>query len=166
MEACVADTAGVKRNVVLTATMQASRIYGEAGINLVWVNRCTATSVTLMLLTGRNEVSMIRQLAPANEVLGFALPAARRVYVFYDRISVTSGTTFERLLQRVIAHEIGHVLLPGQGHSEHGLMAAQTALREPTTFTETQRASMRRFVTEGGCERPMSSARGTCPGVE
>ena len=40
------------------------------------------------------------------------------------------------------------------------------APRQPRTFTETQRASMRRCVTEGVVKRPMSSARGTCPGAD
>ena len=149
VEVCVADPEHVDGRVVLGATMQASRIYAEAGIAVIWVNSCSPDTVVLTLLTGEREKTMIRELAAGTRVLGFALASARRVYIFYDRISVTSGFTFERLLERVIAHEIGHVLLPGQGHCERGLMRAQAALAEPATFTDAQRTFMRRFVTEG-----------------
>jgi len=49
------------------------------------------------------------------------------VYVFYDRIAqVSEGNQLDSaaLLGAVIAHELGHLLLPSGSHSTRGLMRA------------------------------------------
>jgi hypothetical protein len=50
-----------------------------------------------------------------------------------------------RVLGRVLAHEIGHQLLPAQGHSASGLMRATLDYKEPAppAFTTTQLDSIR-----------------------
>jgi hypothetical protein len=53
-------------------------------------------------------------------------------FIFYDRIvALRTHTTFlPAVLGRVIAHEIIHLLLPEQEHSELGLMRGQWALED------------------------------------
>src|SRR5262249_48195086 len=64
-------------------------------------------------------------------VLGLATGNERQagtvVYIFYDRVSHLSARYEERggrLLGHVIAHEVGHLLLPYGAHSRSGLMHA------------------------------------------
>jgi hypothetical protein len=61
----------------------------------------------------------------SDETVGFAIPGSRAANVIYERIRriarrrrVASGL----LLGYVIAHELGHLLLPARSHSSSGLM--------------------------------------------
>jgi hypothetical protein len=59
------------------------------------------------------------------EVLGLATVDCGMVWVLYDRIvdrSESISVRTSRVLGFVMAHEIGHVLLAGRGHSHVGLM--------------------------------------------
>jgi hypothetical protein len=83
--------------------------------------------------------------------LGFAPHATNRAYIFGDRIAslVTSGRRdFEVILGRVLAHELGHLLLPGQGHSNAGLMRKQVDFRSAKVmgFTDEQRQSIQTLL--------------------
>jgi Predicted metalloprotease len=149
LEACIQDAPPASYRAMLSATLMASQIYAEAGIMLRWANRCLPHMLVVIMLTGEREAAMSARLQPQKAVLGFAVTRAHRVYLFYDRLSLIAGDRFEKILARVIAHEIGHVLLPAQGHSDHGLMRSQADLKEPASFTTTQREFMRRFITNG-----------------
>lgn len=48
-------------------------------------------------------------------------------FIFYDRMIAlrTQATPLPSIVGRVLAHEIVHVLLPGQSHSDFGLMRGQ-----------------------------------------
>ena len=69
---------------------------------------------------------------PGPAVLGTALISPQQnlscfATVFADSVVATTRrarTQFGRLLGRVIAHEIGHLLLGSSSHSQHGLMRA------------------------------------------
>jgi Zn-dependent peptidase ImmA (M78 family) len=84
-------------------------------------------------------------------VLAQANSEARRVYVLWDRI----GPAVDRqaiahgdALGLVIAHELGHVLLPGRGHSRSGIMQANydVFLSYRLKFTAEESAAMRAFI--------------------
>ena len=60
-------------------------------------------------------------------VFGRASRPIRRAYIFYDRIldhARLTGSNVARLLGAVIAHEVGHLLLPAFSHSPTGIMRA------------------------------------------
>ncbi len=50
----------------------------------------------------------------------------------------------------MLAHEIGHVLLPGVGHSPTGIMQASVEVRmlAPLRFTDQQSESMRGLLRQ------------------
>ena len=55
--------------------------------------------------------------------------------VYYESVLAVarnSGVATSKLLGRAIAHEVGHLLLPGGGHSPSGLMRAPWAYEELT----------------------------------
>jgi hypothetical protein len=62
---------------------------------------------------------------------------ARIVYVFCDRIreaSVKYWQEYTEVLGLVVAHELGHVLLPAHRHSNRGVMNGRTNLWGKTAF--------------------------------
>ena len=76
-------------------------------------------------------------------MLGVAPPATGRVYLMWDRIVRRAAKRHalpEVVLARVLAHEIGHHLLPGQGHTTSGLMTAVLDGGSPNApaFSDTQ----------------------------
>ena len=74
-----------------------------------------------------------------------------RAYIFGDRIAnlkISGRRDFEVILGRVLAHELGHLLLPGQGHSNAGLMQKQVDFRSAKVmgFTGEQRQSIQTLL--------------------
>jgi hypothetical protein len=82
------------------------------------------------------------------EVLGRASRPTSRAYIFYDRVfdhARMTGSDVSRLLAGVIAHEVGHLLLPALSHAPSGIMRAhwdRQMVRVPD-FTVDQGATIR-----------------------
>jgi predicted Zn-dependent protease len=58
------------------------------------------------------------------DVLGRAVPGISRAWVFANRVSEMTklgAIDANRLLARVVAHEIGHLLLESKAHAPHGI---------------------------------------------
>src|SRR5262245_28928862 len=102
--------------------------------------------------------SMVDRLRPSPGVLdGCAIRAERggMAYIFYDlilRMPALKSEQASRALGRVIAHEVGHLLLP-RGHTSNGLMRPIWDPRELKSdddssfvFTAQQAAMMRAVV--------------------
>lgn len=135
-----------------TARVRTDYIFGDAGIRVVWllkgedlgVPAGPAERIHLVLIDEETG----RRVPGTRETLGFAVPAAGRVYVHYDRVhdlARVHGVRPGWFLGVVIAHELVHVLLPRAGHSRGGLMAR--SLRPdpavPAAFTRTEAQSLR-----------------------
>ena len=149
----VIDQAGVPPNVLIRAKQEATRIYDGIGITLVWLDmgaigvghRRTIKIVT-HALAGRGIASSALGVAA-----GTTETRGTMAYAFYQRIQDTAhviGTNTGMLLGHVIAHEIGHLLLPYNAHGTTGLMRgswdteqAVRASRGLLTFT-TQEADL------------------------
>jgi hypothetical protein len=109
-------------------------IFREAGIHVAWMGR---TTEPFPELGGDRIVLVLLDLSDANRVitgdptrLGFAVPPANRVYVHYPRVAALArerGVQPGWFLGVVVAHELGHVLLPRAGHAEAGIMAPSLA---------------------------------------
>jgi hypothetical protein len=140
----VRDYARVPPTTLEQAERQAAAILREAGIQIVWAERAAAgvrssnqdevqsadrlADVALGILTS----SMAGKLAFPGEKLGFALPCAPDesaciADVFYQRVeelAARSRTPLPRVLACAVAHELGHLLLGANSHSERGIMRA------------------------------------------
>jgi hypothetical protein len=114
-----------------TARARVRFIFQEAGIRIVWTPESEtpeqATRGVLpihVVVLGEDAADHL--IAGDAGRLAFAIPSARRLYVHYDRVS---GLAREHNVQPgwflgvVIAHELAHVVLPGAGHADSGLMA-------------------------------------------
>jgi len=131
-------------------------IYRAAGITLTWagpllkpvaeVPRDGVRRVAVVLVN-------IQQPFDGSEhdtadVLGRAVPGISRAWVFANRVSeMTKVGAIDpnRMLARVVAHEIGHLLLESKAHAAHGIMRAGLELSEGGfyRFTEEQASLMR-----------------------
>jgi hypothetical protein len=128
------------------------------GITLDWASGPAGESdedairLTAHVLSGGRTSRFLKDspLLPES-VLGVAPDKTSRVYVFWDRIvqrARRGEVRLDRVLGRVLAHEIGHHLLPAQGHSSMGLMRASLdyqTLALPT-FTDAQNQSIRTLL--------------------
>lgn len=128
------------------ARRQATRIYAAAGVDLLWTEDDgdgRARRVTVTMVTGRRADPM---LPP--RVLGRAFRGANLTYVHVGRVVALArrrGVTPGTLLGNVIAHELGHILLPTAGHSGRGIMTETLNLLTTSAvgFTPEQAVAIR-----------------------
>jgi hypothetical protein len=108
----------------------------------------------MWVVLGRADRSerMIARLRGPADLLGMAPPGSRRVYIFSDRIrhyAEFKKRSFEEVLGHVLAHEIGHQLLPEHGHADTGIMRADIGDAFSTPwFTRRQFRSIHRSLLD------------------
>ena len=140
----------VPPDIVTRAKPVVTRIYRDAGVNVIWSDaRSSAGQVDPLQAPATADWGfalvilpreMTDQLTVATDALGAATGTpedrGRMAYVFYNRVERISRTylnTARRramddvdtviVLAHAMAHEVGHLLLP-HGHSATGLMRA------------------------------------------
>jgi hypothetical protein len=120
----VAHYADVDPKTMKEAERVASEVYRRAGIEIQWVEPSTYEGATRLYVNVLSQ-EMAAPYYASDETVGFAIPGSRAANVIYERIRqaarrrhVASGL----LLGYVIAHELGHLLLPAHSHSSSGLM--------------------------------------------
>jgi hypothetical protein len=130
----VTDYRHVSRDVLTEAEQLASKVYRKAGVRTVWTDGAAATAqpdgafhVDVLLLSKNMVVQKSQLDGIPEQVLGRAARPTRRAYIFYDRVAYhakLTGSGVAVLLGAVIAHEVGHLLLPVFSHSPSGIMSA------------------------------------------
>ena len=134
----VIDQSALPGWVLWPATAKASRLFSATGVCLAWkgatgVSRQEALQANDEMQMLAESIELLIKSSSADEhkgALAFAAPFARtgvRITIFYDRIAAlrsASAPAAETILACVLAHEIGHVFLRTNGHSESGLMRA------------------------------------------
>ncbi|MEP6917602.1 MAG: hypothetical protein ABJC89_18265, partial [Acidobacteriota bacterium] len=137
MRVLVVNTAGAPTNVVAAAEEAAARVFRRAGIDTTWRNGSgegtvagtgaadddLKSSIIINLMSPSMEA---RAVAPPT-VMGFAVSGGRLASIMYgrvERLAQNASTDLATTLGHVIAHEIGHLLLPPNAHSGGGIMNA------------------------------------------
>jgi hypothetical protein len=141
----VIDYAHVSRSELAEAEKEATQIYERSGVRTTWVDGDVTSAIDdgAMHLT----IIMLARNASAgvmDQTLGCA-PHPTHAYVYHDRIAAFArrhAVGIGVLLGNVIAHEIGHLLLPGQGHSNDGIMQANITVHS-IRFTPAQGDAIR-----------------------
>ena len=122
----IMNRAEVPADTLNRAQDDATRVFRLSGIALVWVGAeaCQAGCLTVRIVT-----QPVSAKSRDPHMLGVApsTPEARGInlWIFYPRIRVYSaelGMHTSQLLGHVMAHELGHLLLPYGAHSVAGLM--------------------------------------------
>jgi hypothetical protein len=120
---------------VLEAEARATRIFKAIGVSIRWVNdestspggdRHGAFDASVTVLSAGATASFIANSSVPVDALGVTIVHTTHAYVFGERIRYVAGSRQDVpvLFGRVLAHEIGHLVLPGAGHSDVGIMRA------------------------------------------
>jgi hypothetical protein len=146
--------------VLLEARQQAAMIFDAIDVALVWTDQpgthegTTPIQLVAVVLSDARTGQFLSGSDLPRSVLGVAPHQTGRVYLFWDRIARRARENDvlpQIVLARVLAHEIGHHLLPLKGHSESGIMrpSLNYAVHERPTFTEAQAESIRKLLSDG-----------------
>ena len=159
----IENRAAVLPEIIASAQAELAHIYDVAGVRVESSvqpdhSRCVGQlTVHVALLGGDMADRYIEKEHVRSKVLAQANGEARRVYVFWERVgpavdhqAISRGDA----LGLVIAHELGHVLLPARGHSRSSIMQEnyQVFFSYTLKFTADESAAMRAFIasqTEG-----------------
>ena len=110
------------------AERQAARIFSVMGITLVWINVKDNEPYYDPGAHARIIVVSNSRTQRNRRTLGIAHSGNMTAYPFYTRIvafAEDNSAGVAGLLGHVMAHELGHLLLPSNSHSLRGLMRAQ-----------------------------------------
>ena len=140
----ICDAQNMPPGIVASAQEIAGDVYRAIGVALEWSDAgCAADERSLT-------VNMIARSASALDVsdvtLGFAEPGTSVATILYDRVLSYARhyhVKREVLLGYVMAHELGHLLLPRNSHSTEGVM-------RPVINLEQAAAKRLRFTKEQG----------------
>jgi len=134
LEIYVYNHAGVRHEVISQAEEDATRIFRLAGLRALWVNCSTAgpagTNCNGLPQSGTVIVQLVHDTRNLrSEVFGAAFLGqdgnGRYIDVYYDRVKELHcgwSLRLQSVLSHVIAHEIGHLLLGVNSHSQWGIM--------------------------------------------
>ena len=126
----VYDYAHVGSDTIAFAQQIAAEVYRKAGVTIDWIDGCEDSPhwFHINLLPTK----MTTHVAVAGAALGFAGSGSQTADVIYDRVTsvaLSHGMTGGQVLGFVMAHELGHLLLPSRSHSSSGLMGADMDLQ-------------------------------------
>ena len=147
---------GVPVNILEPAKETVTRVFQQIDVEILWLGRGDTRlenlafrgSVIIVHLLTRE---MADRMNAPDGLLGLAVSGTGLATVFYNRIEGSSSTRdasdIACLLGHVIAHEMGHLLLPLHAHSLSGIMQAglnmQLAARGGLFFTASQAHQIR-----------------------
>jgi hypothetical protein len=138
----------VPAHVLEKSRDEVTRIFAGAGLTVRWTE--TAPRFTVHIVP-----QVLGYARASSPVMGVALRRANSstAQVFFRQVQQFAHAyriDLSTMLAYVIAHEIGHLLLPGNAHSPTGVMQAgwdktlvQDAATGSLTFTEAQAARIR-----------------------
>jgi len=153
----IENHAVVPPETVAGAREQLAHIFDAAGVRVESSadpdhDRCAhGLAVHVLLLGGERGDRFIKAEQVKRRVLAQANSDARRVYVFWDRVGPSvdrQAVAHGDALGLVIAHELGHILLPSRRHSRDGIMQANydVHLSYGLKFDAEESALMRAFI--------------------
>lgn len=150
------NEAAVPAQILGAAQAQVDRIYGHAGFEIVWGDDDGSRGGCIVV-----KVEAHAAVATSSaDVMGLALRRGRTrsASIFFLRVADLAQkhhVALATLLGHVMAHEIGHLLLPVNSHSSKGLMRGdwgvaqmQDARSGKLAFTETETRLMTKRLSE------------------
>ena len=129
------DSVGVPAEIAERARNEVRGIFRRSNITFAWIdsNACEGSCLNIKVVSkplGDKSRYNPKVVGMAPGTLEFR---GRLAYIFYERIRVYSGELgmdTAQMLGHVIAHEIGHLLLPYGAHSVAGIMRAEWDRRQ------------------------------------
>jgi len=174
------NLAGAPPPVVLDAAREVARVYAEIDVQVDWIDAQEHDPTVVHVILISDETGDLRRAR--HTVMGatvWTTAGTPVVYVFYRRVQAIAArytSAVSLVFACTLAHELGHVLMPDQAHSSHGLMRAtwsreelQRADQGQLHFTPDEVARIRGSVVSRSPERlalPQAGARTLDPPVE
>jgi hypothetical protein len=145
----VDDRAQLTPAVLAVAEIETTRIYAAAGVRATWEHGTVDPHARLDDVM--HVVVVICDAASEgldSTVAGRAARGTGRVYIYYSRVALMAlqhARHVGTMLGMIIAHEVGHLLLPQDSHSIAGIMRADLNLTAilPQQFTPRQSAAIK-----------------------
>jgi hypothetical protein len=151
----VSDYRGIAPRDLRSAEQLAVEVYRAIGVQVIWTDELSDPAqpdgsfhVHVVLLSRAMTVMKCQEESLPDSTLGRATKPSRRAWIFYDRIADHAArvrSAVSHPLAIVLAHEIGHLLLPTYSHSPSGIMRADVegSLVRVPKFTNEQGAAIR-----------------------
>jgi hypothetical protein len=161
----VYDYTHIAKPVLAGAESETTSMFGRFGVHLIWahcfdrgsVSPCRQVLGPRFITLNLVDRSMGSRIAMDDRRLGITL--GKRIYILYQPIQDTIGDKDperSQILARIIAHELGHVLLPPKAHSNKGIMRSRWSLRDlqnEISFTSQEENQIRVSVVEIGAQQ-------------
>jgi len=178
---------GLSRWVLAAAEAEAARLLRNVPVELDWLNCADPRACSGHEAPGDLTVRVVEKAPPGatGSAMGMAAWSGNQggAFIFHNRALAfrTHSKLLHHILGRVMAHEIMHLLLPEDPHSDLGLMRGQwtaddlrfdsSACSEPTvrSMREVQNSAFRRAPSAGarasvGGDGRAAGRRGLAPG--
>lgn len=150
------NTANVPVVLLKFAKARAAEVFAMSGVSIDWVDGEEAERLKLVvpynvLIMAEAPVSLKAAMQHIGiDVMGQGNPSIGRAFIYYDRVLKWSSIPPREvvaMLGDVIAHELGHLMLP-PGHSNFGIMrrALDMTTRRLETFTNAEAKEIRERV--------------------
>ena len=151
----IKNQAGVESDVLAGARTEVERIFGDAGIKVAPVDADQPGRITILLLN----ITRDSREDSSRCALGLALASRGMAYVFVNRIlraTRNRPVDLPVVLGRVIAHEIGHILMPPGQHSNFGIMRADLdfGYTNPNRFSDEEARRIQSRLRASRGQRP------------
>jgi hypothetical protein len=145
------DLVPVPASDLCRAKTELERVMRTAGVDVTWSDGTVPGFVPLTLILVNPTEPSVADSDPDEHVGGEALPLAGRAYVYPNRLAAAANkqTVDGRvILGRVMAHELGHLLLPPNSHSRVGIMRPDVDFSQVGihAFTADQAQAIRRAL--------------------
>jgi hypothetical protein len=152
----VTNLADVTPADLRAAERHVANVYETIAVRVEWVSAGPEVATQIggplkvhLMLLARKEADHVA-LNGKHDTLGLSVAPSRLAYVFSNRVlmaSLTRGMSFADGLGHVMAHELGHLLLPGKGHTAAGLMCASVLCpANERSFSEPQGTAIRALL--------------------
>jgi hypothetical protein len=167
----VMDLTGSAPEDLEHALTQTTKVFDGIGVRVVWLSSggdsqpcdCRGVRLSVRLLSP----FLVRELTKRGvkkAVLGSASTPEALAYIYTERVTaLAAGRRMDErvLLGLVIAHEVGHLVLPGKGHSRTGIMTEgidtdPLGLRQ--RFTPEEGRAIRAFLKAKATGGPVKAA--------
>jgi hypothetical protein len=160
----VTNVADVSTRVLRRAEQEVSAVYRGAGVGIRFADRSSqamaphCASVDIILLSHDLAKIQVVEYGLQYDDLGYAIRPAHRAYILWPRIrdvEVQYSKDAGEVLGLVIAHEVGHLLLPADAHSSVGIMRPEIDLKaqQRPRFTRSEAQRVRAALAASGGNR-------------
>jgi hypothetical protein len=150
------DKAGVQGAVLRLAEARAADVFAMSGVGVDWLDgeeanrRKILAPYTVLIMAEAPSQLKAAMEGLGTDVMGQGAPFVGRAYIYYDRVlhlRPTPPRDFITTLGDVIAHELGHLILP-PGHSPVGIMRPSINMtsRRVETFTKDEASKIRELL--------------------